>query len=63
MATGPGDCESPTEAVRAERSNDVSRLPLFTAADLRVARRDPSDLEGLDRQTEAAETRSDARLD
>jgi hypothetical protein len=62
MATGPGDSESPVEAVRAERSN-VSDMPLFTAADLRAARRNRSDLDGLDRQTEAAETKSDARLD
>jgi hypothetical protein len=38
-------------------------MPLFTAADLRAARRNRSDLDGLDRQTDAAETKSDARLE
>jgi hypothetical protein len=60
MATGPSDFESPAEVVR---SNDVSGTPLFTAADLRAARRGRSNLEGLDRQADAAETKSDAWLD
>jgi len=63
MATGPDDVASAAEVARAERSNDVSGKPLFTAADLRAARRERSDVEGLDRQTEAAEAKSDARLD
>lgn len=56
----PSDNQLPAEVVRVGRPNDVSGEPLFTAADLRAARRDQSD---LDRQIGAAETKSDARLD